>query len=140
MYLYNHRSKSSPWPKWTGVLHGDEINYIFGEALNPNKDYTAEEREFGRRMMRYWTNFARYGSVQHTFFVVVVVRLCCDQCIVSSMWWRIPRCKHCTWYIVNGIVFYGIIIAARSTDDKCQNTRETKYHSQHQVHILNIRY
>lgn len=67
MYLYTHRSKSSPWPKWTGVLHGDEINYIFGEAINPNKDYTPEEREFSRRMMRYWTNFARYGSVFYFF-------------------------------------------------------------------------
>lgn len=61
MYLYSHRSRSNPWPRWTGVMHGDEINYIFGEALNPNLDYTEEEKVFSRRMMRYWTNFAKYG-------------------------------------------------------------------------------
>lgn len=42
-------------------MHGDEINYIFGEALNPAFDYTEEEKLFSRRMMRYWTNFAKYG-------------------------------------------------------------------------------
>lgn len=72
MYLYNHRSKNSPWPKWTGVLHGDEINYIFGEALNPSKEYSPEEREFSRRMMRYWSNFAKYGSVFSTIFFHVL--------------------------------------------------------------------
>lgn len=61
MYLYTHRSHSSPWPRWAGVLHADEINYIFGEALNPDLKYTDEEKEFSRRMMRYWANFARNG-------------------------------------------------------------------------------
>lgn len=61
MYFYNHRSKSNPWPKWTGVMHADEINYVFGEVLNPNLDYTPEERQFSRRIMRYWSNFAKYG-------------------------------------------------------------------------------
>lgn len=61
MYLYSHRTRSNPWPRWTGVMHGDEINYIFGEALNPAFDYTEEEKLFSRRMMRYWTNFAKYG-------------------------------------------------------------------------------
>lgn len=63
MYYYNHRSKSNPWPKWTGVMHADEINYVFGEALNPALDYTPEERQFSKRIMRYWANFARYGFV-----------------------------------------------------------------------------
>lgn len=61
MYLYSHRSKSSPWPKWSGVLHADEINYVFGQALNPALDYTPEERQFSKRIMRYWANFARFG-------------------------------------------------------------------------------
>lgn len=70
MYLYNHRSKSNPWPKWTGVMHADEINYVFGEVLNPKLDYTDEEREFSRRIMRYWTNFARYGSDNYYYFQI----------------------------------------------------------------------
>ncbi|XP_037037460.1 acetylcholinesterase-like isoform X2 [Bradysia coprophila] len=62
MYLYTHRTKSNPWPRWTGVMHGDEINYIFGEPLNPNHSYTEEEKDFSRKIMRYWSNFAKYGD------------------------------------------------------------------------------
>ncbi|XP_034943568.1 acetylcholinesterase-like [Chelonus insularis] len=62
MYYYKHRSLNSPWPKWTGVLHGDEINYIFGEPLDPAKGYTKEEVILSKRIMRYWANFAKTGD------------------------------------------------------------------------------
>lgn len=42
-------------------MHADEINYVFGEVLNPALEYTQEERNFSRTIMRFWTNFARYG-------------------------------------------------------------------------------
>ncbi|GLG99963.1 Acetylcholinesterase, partial [Gryllus bimaculatus] len=59
MYYFRHRSQSNPWPSWTGVMHGDEINYIFGEPLNPEHPYSPQEVELARRMMRYWANFAK---------------------------------------------------------------------------------
>ncbi|XP_055377991.1 acetylcholinesterase-like isoform X2 [Condylostylus longicornis] len=62
MYLYTHRSRSNPWPRWTGVMHGDEINYVFGEPLNSKYSYTEEEKTFSRRIMRYWSNFAKHGD------------------------------------------------------------------------------
>ena len=61
MYYFTHRSAGNPWPSWTGVMHGDEINYIFGEPLNPLKNYQVEEQELSRRIMRYWANFAKTG-------------------------------------------------------------------------------
>lgn len=61
MYHYRHRSSISPWPKWMGVLHGDEINFIFGEPLNSQFNYTSKEIELSRRMMKYWANFAKFG-------------------------------------------------------------------------------
>jgi acetylcholinesterase len=61
MYYYTHRTKTNPWPKWAGVLHGDEINFVFGEPLNPKFNYPEEEKHFSRRVMRYWANFARNG-------------------------------------------------------------------------------
>lgn len=63
MYLYTHRSKGNPWPNWTGVMHGDEINYVFGEPLNPGLNYTDEEKGFSKKIMKYWTNFAKTGYV-----------------------------------------------------------------------------
>lgn len=61
MYLYTHRSKGNPWPRWTGVMHGDEINYVFGEPLNSALGYQDDEKDFSRKIMRYWSNFAKTG-------------------------------------------------------------------------------
>lgn len=62
MYYYKHRSQNNPWPRWTGVMHADEINYVFGEPLDSNKGYTKEEIHLSKRMMRYWANFAKTGD------------------------------------------------------------------------------
>lgn len=61
MYYFTQRYASSPWPKWMGVLHGDEIIFVFGEALKHGLNYTSQEKELSREMMRYWTNFAKSG-------------------------------------------------------------------------------
>ncbi|XP_017763403.1 PREDICTED: acetylcholinesterase-like [Eufriesea mexicana] len=62
MYYYKHRSANNPWPRWTGVMHADEISYIFGEPLDPSKGYTTEEVNLSKKMMRYWANFAKTGD------------------------------------------------------------------------------
>lgn len=46
-----------------GVLHGYEINFIFGEPYNQRFNYTKAEQELSSRFMRYWANFARTGCV-----------------------------------------------------------------------------
>ncbi|XP_013780687.2 acetylcholinesterase-like [Limulus polyphemus] len=62
MYYFTHRSSVNPWPRWMGVMHGDEIPFIFGEPLNPALTYTKEEKLLSKKMMRYWTNFAKTGN------------------------------------------------------------------------------
>uniref|UniRef100_A0A6G1SKY2 Acetylcholinesterase n=1 Tax=Aceria tosichella TaxID=561515 RepID=A0A6G1SKY2_9ACAR len=62
MYHFKQRSSLSPWPKWMGVIHGDEVNFVFGEPLNQAYNYTPKEVELSKRMMKYWANFARYGN------------------------------------------------------------------------------
>ncbi|KAL1140823.1 hypothetical protein AAG570_000751 [Ranatra chinensis] len=62
MYYFKHRSLNNPWPSWTGVLHGDEISYVFGEPLNPAKNYHTLEVELSKRVMNYWANFAKTGN------------------------------------------------------------------------------
>ena len=61
MYYFKYRSRANPWPSWTGVMHGDEINYIFGEPFDTSKEYYPQERELSQRMMKYWANFAKTG-------------------------------------------------------------------------------
>lgn len=61
-YRFEHRSTAHFWPKWMGVLHGDEINFVFGEPLDPTKNYTHIEKKFSKKLMKYWTNFAKTGD------------------------------------------------------------------------------
>ncbi|XP_076311232.1 acetylcholinesterase-like isoform X1 [Tachypleus tridentatus] len=62
MYYFIHRSSVNPWPRWMGVMHGDEIPFVFGEPLNPALRYTKEEVLLSKKMMRYWANFAKSGN------------------------------------------------------------------------------
>ncbi|XP_040828818.1 acetylcholinesterase isoform X1 [Ochotona curzoniae] len=61
-YVFEHRASTLSWPLWMGVPHGYEIEFIFGLPLEPSLNYTAEERTFAQRLMRYWANFARTGD------------------------------------------------------------------------------
>ncbi|CBY30570.1 unnamed protein product [Oikopleura dioica] len=59
---------SNPWPKWMGVMHGYEIEYVFGTILlqdqgfYPMVKFNPEEFVLTKRMIQYWTNFAKTGS------------------------------------------------------------------------------
>ncbi|NP_001303634.1 acetylcholinesterase-like isoform X1 [Cimex lectularius] len=110
MYLFSHRSIGNPWPSWTGVMHGDEINYVFGEPLNPTKNYLPSEAELSRRMMNYWANFAKTGNPnlkgnnswtstywpQHTAYGREFLTLGINQS--SSTTGRGPRVKQCAFW------------------------------------------
>jgi carboxylesterase type B len=64
MCVFHHqRYNSNPWPRWMGTMHGDDIMFMFGEALKPGQNYSQDDRELSRMMMSYWTNFAKTGSV-----------------------------------------------------------------------------
>ncbi|KAL6478589.1 hypothetical protein MHYP_G00120220 [Metynnis hypsauchen] len=62
VYLFDHRSSSNSWPKWMGVMHGDEIEFVFGIPQNSSRGYTDEEVTMSRRIMRHWANFAKSGN------------------------------------------------------------------------------
>ena len=62
-YHFTHRTTHSPWPKWMGVIHADEIYYVFGDPLKKQSwiKYTDQERDLARTVMGYWANFAKNG-------------------------------------------------------------------------------
>uniref|UniRef100_A0A4W3H470 Carboxylic ester hydrolase n=1 Tax=Callorhinchus milii TaxID=7868 RepID=A0A4W3H470_CALMI len=71
-YLFDHRASTLAWPEWMGVLHGYEIEFVFGLPLEPRLNYTAAEQRLSRRMMRYWATFARTGGCESCVRVRVV--------------------------------------------------------------------
>ena len=55
-----------------GVLHGDEIEYIFGYPLsNKALNYTKAERQLSRNMMKYFTDFAKTGLVVYSRVILL---------------------------------------------------------------------
>ncbi|CAK6981917.1 acetylcholinesterase [Scomber scombrus] len=62
LYLFDHRASNLVWPEWMGVIHGYEIEFVFGLPLEKGLNYTLDEEKLSRRMMRYWANFARTGN------------------------------------------------------------------------------
>lgn len=61
LYRFTHRTSQNAWPAWMGVMHGYEIDHVFGCPLNASLNYTRSEADLSGRVMTYWTNFAKYG-------------------------------------------------------------------------------
>jgi carboxylesterase type B len=62
-YRFKPRPSSSARSQWTNAIHSDEIGFVFGVPLIKNNDYTFEEKELSKTMMKVWTKFAKYGLV-----------------------------------------------------------------------------
>lgn len=62
MYHFAHQASISPWPKWVGTMHADEVFFVFGQPLNLSYSYTKEEVNLSKQMMSYWANFAKTGN------------------------------------------------------------------------------
>ncbi|XP_014663035.1 PREDICTED: LOW QUALITY PROTEIN: acetylcholinesterase-like [Priapulus caudatus] len=61
MYIFTHRSTNSKTPEWAGVMHGEDIPYIFG--LPPDvSGFTMYDKEVSKHVMNYFSNFAKSGN------------------------------------------------------------------------------
>lgn len=65
-YYFEHRSSKLPWPEWMGVMHGYEIEFVFGLPLGRRVNYTRAEEILSRSIMKLWANFAKYGHPNGT--------------------------------------------------------------------------
>ncbi|OCT66584.1 cholinesterase [Xenopus laevis] len=62
LYYFQHRSSQLAWPEWMGVMHGYEIEFVFGKPLEKKLNYTKKEETLSRTVMRQWANFAKTGN------------------------------------------------------------------------------
>ncbi|XP_002808379.2 cholinesterase isoform X1 [Macaca mulatta] len=65
-YYFEHRSSKLPWPEWMGVMHGYEIEFVFGLPLERRVNYTKAEEILSRSIVKRWANFAKYGNPNGT--------------------------------------------------------------------------
>ncbi|GIY14843.1 acetylcholinesterase [Caerostris extrusa] len=61
-YLYTHRSSVTPWAEWMGIVHFEEIQFVFGQPLLHPELYSKEEFQLSLRMLGTWAHFAKTGS------------------------------------------------------------------------------
>ncbi|KAM4742246.1 acetylcholinesterase-like [Anableps anableps] len=62
LYFFDHVSSINPWPSWMGVMHGYEIEFVFGMPLSTSLGYTKNEQNMTKKFMKHWANFARTGN------------------------------------------------------------------------------
>ena len=60
-YHYSHMSSQNPWPAYSGVKHGDELEFTFGSPLRMPGMYYSKEVSFAFDLNIYWTNFVKTG-------------------------------------------------------------------------------
>ena len=74
MFLYNfvQRSSQNPWPEWMGVMHGYEIEFVFGLPLDNKLGYKNSEKQLSLAMMERWGNFAKFGYVLKQNEIIIV--------------------------------------------------------------------
>lgn len=63
LYQFSHRTSANPWPTWMGVLHGYELDHVFGAPLasSGKHKYDSQEKDLSSKMIAYWTKFAKTG-------------------------------------------------------------------------------
>lgn len=49
------------WGDWMGVMHGDEVEYVFGHPLDESLKYSEKERDLSWRMIKAYATFASQG-------------------------------------------------------------------------------
>lgn len=60
-YRFSVKNPYDMWPQWSGVNHGDELDYVFGRPLASEDMFGERDKELSRFMIEAWTNFAKYG-------------------------------------------------------------------------------
>ncbi|CAH0559017.1 unnamed protein product [Brassicogethes aeneus] len=58
----HQRTSTSLWGEWMGVMHGDEIEYVFGHPLNLSLQFNSRERELSLKIMQAFARFAVTGK------------------------------------------------------------------------------
>ncbi|XP_043974962.1 cholinesterase-like [Gambusia affinis] len=61
-YFFEHVSSKNPWPKWAGVMHGYEIEFVFGMPLDTALNYSEYEVTVSKKIMQHFGNFSRTGN------------------------------------------------------------------------------
>eukprot|EP00095_Tigriopus_kingsejongensis_P003019 maker-scaffold170_size291898-snap-gene-1.43 protein:Tk03019 transcript:maker-scaffold170_size291898-snap-gene-1.43-mRNA-1 annotation:"af321574_1acetylcholinesterase precursor" len=60
-YIFSVKSPQDQWPTWTGVKHGDEMDYVFGRPLAEPLNFSVKDVFMSKFLIRSWTEFVNTG-------------------------------------------------------------------------------
>ncbi|GFV92734.1 acetylcholinesterase-1 [Trichonephila clavipes] len=66
-YFYVHRPSNSPWAPWMGVVHFEEVQFVFGRPIIKPSNYTKEETQLSSDIINIWSTFAKKGQPTDSF-------------------------------------------------------------------------
>lgn len=61
LYSYEHPHENPTLARWTGAMHGSDLQFVFGWPTVDQTTFTQREAELSAAMMTYWANFAKHG-------------------------------------------------------------------------------
>ena len=61
VYSFENFNPNNKLPKYYGVVHADEIPFLFGSFLKYDI-YSLEDRRFSKQVINYWKNFVTFGN------------------------------------------------------------------------------
>nr|QNG40886.1 acetylcholinesterase 2 [Hofstenia miamia] len=67
MYYFSRLASLHYWPYWMGVIHGDEIQWVFGEIFEPfikngtDYEFSISDKTFDKTIISSWSQFAKSG-------------------------------------------------------------------------------
>nr|AAC14022.3 acetylcholinesterase [Caenorhabditis elegans] len=120
VYYFDQPSSANPWPKWTGVMHGYEIEYVFGVPLhNTTAGYTKEEMDVSEKVIDFWTTFANTG--------VPSLRKRAVGTTQKIKWDRYDGTDHTTWMNIKTGSFRMIQEIKKVECDLWRNAKDMEY-------------
>lgn len=60
-YRFSVRNPLDAWPSWTGVKHGDELDYLLGRPLVQQDEFSETDMVLSAFMLKSWANFVKRG-------------------------------------------------------------------------------
>lgn len=60
-YVFGQRASDSPWAPWMGVVHGTEVEFVFGLPIMNAHNYFRKEVQLSSEVIGIWSSFAKYG-------------------------------------------------------------------------------
>ncbi|GBN24825.1 Acetylcholinesterase-1 [Araneus ventricosus] len=61
-FFFTHVPSITPWADWMGVVHFEEVQFVFGRPVRVPKDYNENEVWLSKEVMKLWANFAKDGN------------------------------------------------------------------------------